>query len=139
MQQKPKREVDRRRQHRYQLAALATFSWKETKGKKHRGEGYTRDVSKRGVFIVSDSCPPSHTKLRLDVILPPLKYDSAPVQMRGQGQVVRVEQGRTAKRKGFAAEVQHFTLRNKDLQDDCPQHSPPTGALKHIVLSSDPS
>lgn len=109
----PGNAVDRRNHSRYELAVPVTFQWKGDRGVRHRGEGYTRDVSKHGVFVLTNSCPPAESELRIEVHLPPLKRCGAPVQMRGRAQVVRIEAGPRIHSCGFAAKVENFTLHNR--------------------------
>lgn len=105
--------VDRRYHSRYELIVPVTFQWKGDRGVRHRAEGYTRDVSKHGVFVLTNSCPPAESVLRIEVHLPPLKRSGSPVQMRGRAQVVRIEAGNGIGSHGFAARVGNFTLHSK--------------------------
>lgn len=108
-----KSAVDRRLHSRYELTVPITFHWKGERGVRHRGQGYTRDVSKHGVFVLTNACPPPESELRIEVHLPPLKRCGAPVEMRGRGRVVRIEAKPRMRSWGFAAEVENFTLHNK--------------------------
>lgn len=105
--------VDRRVHSRYELAVPVRFLWKGTHGAHHRGEGYTHDVSKHGVYVLTDSCPPPQSRVRMELLLPPLKRRGTPVHMRGRAQVVRIESGVQTLSRGFAAKVDNFTLHNR--------------------------
>ena len=68
------------------------------------GKGTIRDISDRGVFIITDTVPPVGAHLDVDVHLPSLDVSSGAVQLHGEGVVVRVETGADEGR-GFAARV----------------------------------
>ena len=90
------RTVDLRQNKRYQLKALVTFSWENSDGFYHYGEGQTRDISVHGVFVVTDKRLPLGSPLRLEVFLPALDDTSFGVCLRSGGKVIRAEE------KGFA-------------------------------------
>ena len=62
-----------------------------------QGEGYTRDISSAGVFVITDHRLPSGTMLKLEVALPSPRGQRSGAHLRTQGQVVRTEE------VGFAA------------------------------------
>ncbi len=105
--------MERRTRTRYNLSAPVSFLWKNRGGSRHRGEGFTRDVCSGGVFVFTDTYPPLNAGLQIEVMFPSLEAGSA-LQMRAQGQVLRVEPiGEGEKRGGFAAVCKTFVLRNK--------------------------
>jgi len=89
--------VDLRQNKRYRLKAVVTFSWLQADGGAMRGEGYTRDISPSGVFVVTGDQLPSGTAVKLEVALPSLQGKSSGASLRTQGHVVRSEE------TGFAA------------------------------------
>jgi hypothetical protein len=65
-----------------------------------KGEGLTRDISKKGAYILTRTFPPINTHIRLEIILAirDLKY-----RLIGNGRVLRVEpSSEPQKRGGFA-------------------------------------
>lgn len=107
------RSVDRRVRSRYELTVPVTFLWKGVHGARYRGEGYTRDLSEHGIYVVTNTCPPLEANLRMELFLPPLKRRGAPVHMRGRAKIVRIESEPPAAPQGFAAIVNNFTLYSK--------------------------
>lgn len=62
-----------------------------------RGEGYTRDISSSGVYVLTTERLPSGAVLKLEVALPSLHGQRSGACLRTQGHVVRCEE------VGFAA------------------------------------
>jgi len=96
--------VDLRHSRRYRVSAPASFLWERADGLLEETSGAIRDISDRGVFIVTDTVPPVGAHLDVDVHLPSLDVNSGAVQLHGEGVVVRVETSADEGR-GFAARV----------------------------------
>ena len=62
-----------------------------------RGEGYTRDISPSGVYVLTSDRLPSGAVVKLEVALPSLRGQSSGACLRTHGHVVRSEE------VGFAA------------------------------------
>jgi PilZ domain len=62
-----------------------------------RGEGYTRDISPSGVFVLTGDRLPSGAVVKLEVVLPSLRGQRSGACLRTNGHVVRSEE------VGFAA------------------------------------
>ena len=62
-----------------------------------RGEGYTRDISSSGVYVLTTDALPSAAVVKLEVTLPSLLGQRSGACLRTQGHVVRCEE------VGFAA------------------------------------
>ena len=78
------------------------------------GEGVTRDLSTEGMYVLTETCPPLHAKVQIQVQFPPLA-ESRGLRMRTSGHVLRRELIAGAKvHGGFAAACKTFTLRNKE-------------------------
>jgi hypothetical protein len=73
------------------------FSWEHSDRGTMRGEGYTRDISSIGVFVLTDDRLPPGTVVKLEVALPSLRGQRSGACLRTQGHVVRSEE------VGFAA------------------------------------
>jgi len=74
-----------------------TFSWEHSDGSVMRGEGYTRDISSSGVYVLTTGPLPSGAVVKLEVALPSLLGQRSGACLRTQGHVVRCEE------VGFAA------------------------------------
>ncbi len=55
------------------------------------GQGFTRDISSKGMFIYSDSKPPTKADLRVRVSFSSFAQTLTKVQLRANSLVVRVE------------------------------------------------
>jgi PilZ domain-containing protein len=84
--------MEQRQNRRYRLKASITFSWEHMDGSKVRGQGYTRDISPAGVFVLTSDRLPSGTPMKLEVILPSLNEKRSGASLRTQGRVVRSEE-----------------------------------------------
>ncbi len=83
-------ERERREQARYGVKALVNFEWMD-EGVLRKGQGVTRDISPKGMFIYSDAKPPVKGDLRLDVSFQDIVFMPRDLQMRARGLVIRVE------------------------------------------------
>ena len=82
--------LEQREQFRYGVSALVDFEWMD-EGVLRRGQGLTRDISSKGMFIYSDSEPPTKTDLRVKVSFGSVAEGSTNVQLKANALVVRVE------------------------------------------------
>jgi hypothetical protein len=106
--------MDMRKEIRYRLEAPAVFTWENFEHKRLQGEGITRDISLLGAFILSATCPPSLTSIRVELALPSVVGIEADIRIIGEAQVVRVEHSNGHHREnGFA--VVPFDLHNWSL------------------------
>jgi hypothetical protein len=66
----PVLELSVRRRHvvRYNLQLPAFFHWND--GIEHTGAGLTSDVSLDGALILSSTCPPVGTDIRIEILIP---------------------------------------------------------------------
>ena len=102
--------MDMRKEIRYCLEAPATFTWENFQNKCLQGEGLTRDISLVGAFILSPTCPPNLTIIRVEVILPSLTGLHADIRILGKARVVRVEHPHGGRGKnGFAVVQEDLT------------------------------
>ncbi len=96
---------------RYGLHAPVKFSWEGPRGSRLHGEGMSRDVSVAGAFILTPTCPPVGTTLKLEISLPPLYGPTPTVQLKGKARVLRIERAaESAAQSGFAVVSQGFTM-----------------------------
>ena len=89
--------MDQRQSKRYQLKTAVKFSWESKQGGTSLGEGFTRDISPSGVFVLSDNRLPLGTTVKLEVALPSPRKGASGASLRTRGHIVRSEQ------LGFAA------------------------------------
>jgi hypothetical protein len=102
--------MNRRQHNRFALRGSVSFSWREVEGLRLEGYGFTRDISERGVFVVTDAHVPLHEAVRLEIEFQSPGSNSV-VCMTAEGQVLRVEPGsRTETVGGFAAEISSLAL-----------------------------
>ena len=64
------RHKERRRHVRYPLRTAAFFTWERSGGTLFRGEGTTRDISLRSVYVLSETCPPIDVIVEMKILLP---------------------------------------------------------------------
>lgn len=96
--------MDRRQHVRFDLSAPVTYVWNDHGGVQRSGTGFTRDVSKAGVFVVAKSLPPAGEMVQLDVLFS--FHDTSRIRMKAEGRIVRVEDGnRISSTTGFAVEA----------------------------------
>jgi hypothetical protein len=98
-------KLDRRQQsHRFGLAASASFWWLSPDGEPHHGEGITRDIGARGVYIYAHHTPITGTVVGVNVRFRSLDPGGVTLTLSGRGIVVRLD---PAERDnlGFAAAV----------------------------------
>jgi hypothetical protein len=105
--------MERRHHERYGLQAPVSFSWKDSRNTNQRCNGLLLNISGVGVFITARDLPPTGTRIGLRTSLP-TAVAGAPLVLRASAEVVRLEfsEGDAAKRTGFAATINSFTLRH---------------------------
>jgi hypothetical protein len=76
------------------------FSWKRNKARK-RAEGFTRDISSGGMFVLAKTFPPKRAAVRCEVLLSSTVTHEQ-LRMDWAGRVTRVERHVAHGAKGFA-------------------------------------
>jgi len=84
--------LERREQTRYGVQALVNFEWID-EGVLRKGQGITRDISPKGLFIYSDVKPPVKADLLVDVRFEHVLSMAKNLKMGARGLVIRVEAG----------------------------------------------
>jgi hypothetical protein len=87
----PTASTEMRKEIRYRLEAPAIFTWENFQNKRLQGEGLTRDISLLGAFIVTPTCPPNMSVMRVEVALPSLTGIETGFRILGRARVVRVD------------------------------------------------
>ncbi|MGH9681205.1 MAG: PilZ domain-containing protein [Candidatus Acidiferrales bacterium] len=82
--------MERREQIRYGVRALVDFEWKDEETLR-RGQGVTRDISTKGMFIYAEITPPVKADLRVNVSFRNIGSVPTKLWMRAKGLVIRVE------------------------------------------------
>jgi hypothetical protein len=101
--------MERRTHVRYLLSARAVFSWEGPEQIRVQGEGVTRDISTKGAFILTHSCPLAHAAVQVQLFLPPVHGTLATARIRAEAQVLRVEQASPGDLQyGFAVDSPGF-------------------------------
>ena len=94
--------LERREQTRYGIQALVNFEWID-EGVLRKGQGITREISSKGMFICSDVKPPVKADLLVDVRFEGVLSMAKNLKMGARGLVIRVEPGTSAgSPEGFA-------------------------------------
>ena len=89
--------MDQRQSKRYRLKTSVKFSWENALGDTIRSEGFTRDISPSGVFVLTSDRLPLGTTVKMEVVLPTPSEERSGALLRTRGHVVRSEE------LGFAA------------------------------------
>ena len=84
--------LERRERTRYGVQALVNFEWIDA-GVLRKGQGITRDISPKGLFIYSDVKPPVKADLLVDVRFEHVLSMAKNLKMGARGLVIRVEAG----------------------------------------------
>ena len=82
--------MERREQTRYGVHARVKFEWTDD-GISQQGQGITKDISTKGMFIYSEVSPPAKADLRVDVLFNEESPVNTNLQMRALGLVIRIE------------------------------------------------
>ena len=93
---------NQRHSRRFLLIAAVRFQWQAMDGEWHEAAGYTRDISKAGVFIESGILPPIGSAMKLVATLPTEWRTDGTLRLRGAGEVCHVRQREAS---GFGASV----------------------------------
>jgi PilZ domain len=109
--------MELRNRIRYRLSADVVFAWEGPQHNRLQGKGITRDISLNGAFILTATCPPIGSVVRVDVFLCPWSPGKK-VHIQTEATVTRVDH--RASSEGFAAVNQDFRLlfegkRNNDV------------------------
>ncbi|HLI63489.1 MAG TPA: PilZ domain-containing protein [Terriglobales bacterium] len=95
----------RNRGPRFRIAASAELQWISEDGRRHKGQGVTRDISSGGVFVYSNSTVPVGAVVQIVARMPRLREEIFGPRLYGTGTVVRQEPAEGGAPGGFAAEV----------------------------------
>jgi hypothetical protein len=103
--------LERRRQIRFALRAPVHFVWIDRDGVKHKGDGFSRDISSQGVYTCTEwpANLQRDDEVDLDIRLAPSSELHRTLHMRGRSKVIRVERTSADEHGGgFVAESDSF-------------------------------
>ena len=75
---------------RYPIRASVVFTW-QGPGGPLKGEGFTRDISRTGVYVRTPTSPPLAVAVQVEIFLPPIEPEGKAVKVLSEGPVIRVE------------------------------------------------
>jgi len=94
---------ERRTSKRFRLRLAVVFSWRDDDGILQSSDGYSYDISSRGIYVRTKCAPRPGNSVEMNVFLPQPAFDIRAVEIHAKGQVTRVDQGARAQVCGFAA------------------------------------
>jgi hypothetical protein len=101
---------DRRKAVHYRLTARALFSWQQSPSSRAFGEGITRDVSTLGAYVVTGTCPPANSTIRMELNVQ-RQGSATELRLKSVMKVLRVEPSATGDGfHGFSAEGEGFSI-----------------------------
>lgn len=81
--------TERRRHTRYPLVIRTEFEWQDGGKIRHENSGFTRDISIRGLFVLSSLPLPLGTTISLEVSLPAVEPGTLGLRLTFDGVVIR--------------------------------------------------
>ena len=107
--------LEMRSSFRYPVRAPVFFTWSDMKSQLRGGEGLTRDISSRGLFVLSADSPPAGMVVAVEVLLPRLDEGGYGLRIEGRGYVTRAEARRDdGPKTGFGFCMDNLILRSSD-------------------------
>jgi hypothetical protein len=102
---------ERRKGKRFRLRLAVLFSWRDAQGLLQSGEGWSRNIGSRGVYVRTNTAPPIGTLLEMNIFLPELGYKIHTAEIHAKGQVARIDCELIGQACGFAAVNQSIVIR----------------------------
>jgi len=81
--------TERRCLRRFKLVVPVLYRWRDQE--ERYDVGCCRDISSAGIFVVTAHCPPLHSRIDVEVVLPAGDPLASEVRLRCVGHVVRVQ------------------------------------------------
>lgn len=107
-------ELEQREKIRFGVRALAKFEWFDGQGVRHQEQGFTRDISSKGLFIFSNSLPPAKVDLQIDVFLGGMPGAEPNLELSAKALVIRLEPATNpGTYGGFAVLNRSYSLANQ--------------------------
>ncbi len=112
--------IERRTSNRRRLSVPVFFFWNPQCGPPQSGEGFTRDVTAAGVYIIADQTPAIGELVQMDILLPNPVPGGSEMHLTGKGVVLRVEPDRSRigddSNCGFAVSVRFHPELSKSVR-----------------------
>lgn len=102
---------DRRKGKRFRLRLAVLFSWRDSQGTLQSGEGWSRNIGSRGIYVRTNTAPPLGASLEMNIFLPELGYKIHTAEIHAKGQVARIDCDPMGQACGFAAVNQSIVIR----------------------------
>ena len=93
--------AERRSLRRFELMAPVLYRWKDEADR--FDVGCCRNVSAAGIFVLTTHCPPLHTEIDVELVLPAFDPSTTEVRLRCIARVVRIQARDEVGDFGFAA------------------------------------
>ena len=107
--------IERRRDIRYPVKLPASFSWQDEQRIVRQGEGHTRNISEKGVFVAAAICPPISSSVEVHFLLPALDNSGRKMHVHHTGETLRLEGAEQSEHSsGFAIKSRDVVLRYQD-------------------------
>jgi len=107
--------MERRGATRFRLRLAVVFSWRDEHGIVQGSEGWSRDLSSRGIYVRAETVPPVGAAVEMNVFLPEPGYQIRAAELHAKGRVVRVDRHADTQ-SGFAAMNHTVLLRESSEQ-----------------------
>jgi PilZ domain len=102
---------ERRNSKRFRLRLAVVFSWRDQHGILQSSEGWTCNISGRGIYVSTKCAPPCGNPVEMNVFLPLHAFEIRATELHAKGQVTRVDQRPRAQVCGFAAMYRTVLIR----------------------------
>lgn len=97
---------ERRAAVRYGVRLRVELSWIDGGGSPRKSEGFTKNLSPKGAYVIAMECPPHDAKIQINFQLPPDASGSKHLWLEAQGSILRIESASEASEKrGFAVQL----------------------------------
>jgi hypothetical protein len=107
--------IERRRAIRYPVKLPASFSWEDEQRIMRQGEGRTRNISEKGVFVDAAICPPIGSSVEVRFLLPALNDSGRKMHVQHRGETLRLEGAEQREHSsGFAIKSRDVVWRYQD-------------------------
>jgi hypothetical protein len=106
--------VEQRRAPRYKTHVPVIFEWLDKSGTIRLDGGFTRDISRQGIFVWCEGeCRPCRREIMIALLFQGIAAHPKPWRMRSTGRVLRVHDA--PENKGFAVTLQNLGVVILDL------------------------
>jgi hypothetical protein len=95
-----------RRSPRFPVKADVLYHWREAEKDMQHGFGFTENISRNGLFVHGNVCPPEGAVVSVEIAIPPTGAGSKLLVLESGGTVVWVCSP-AGPEEGFGARVEH--------------------------------